>query len=100
MSCAETDAKTLPGISQPFPEIFDPANLLSNATSIQEVRRWRYVTTGLAFDCCEEGVDAPITSSDIKKCMIPRLRKKFVGIFLYATAPISLSSDSSRGVHS
>ncbi|BDA47280.1 Light-harvesting complex stress-related protein 1, chloroplastic [Coccomyxa sp. Obi] len=34
-------AKTLPGISQPFPEIFDPANLLSNATSIQEVRRWR-----------------------------------------------------------
>lgn len=34
-------AKTLPGISQPFPEIFDPANLLSNAQSIQEVRRWR-----------------------------------------------------------
>lgn len=35
------DAKTLPGISQPFPEIFDPLNFLSNATSIQEVRRWR-----------------------------------------------------------
>ncbi|EIE23416.1 hypothetical protein COCSUDRAFT_65904 [Coccomyxa subellipsoidea C-169] len=34
-------AKTLPGISQPFPDIFDPANLLSNATSIQEVKRWR-----------------------------------------------------------
>lgn len=34
-------AKTLPGISQPFPEIFDPLNFLSNATSIQEVRRWR-----------------------------------------------------------
>lgn len=36
-----TDAKTLPGISQPFPEMFDPLNLLNNATSIQEVRRWR-----------------------------------------------------------
>lgn len=36
-----SDAKTLPGISQPFPDIFDPANLLSNATSVQEVRRWR-----------------------------------------------------------
>ncbi|CAL5227180.1 g10094 [Coccomyxa viridis] len=34
-------AKTLPGISQPFPEIFDPLNLLNNATSVQEVRRWR-----------------------------------------------------------
>ncbi|KAK9819365.1 hypothetical protein WJX81_003558 [Elliptochloris bilobata] len=34
-------AKTLPGVSQPFPNIFDPANLLANATSIQEVRRWR-----------------------------------------------------------
>lgn len=39
--CALADAKTLPGISQPFPDIFDPANLLSNATSIQEVKRWR-----------------------------------------------------------
>ena len=35
------DAKTLPGITDPFPNIFDPANLLNNATSIQEVRRWR-----------------------------------------------------------
>ena len=35
------DAKTLPGISEPFPNIFDPLNFLSNATSIQEVRRWR-----------------------------------------------------------
>ena len=35
------DAKTLPGVTDPFPNIFDPANLLSNATSIQEVRRWR-----------------------------------------------------------
>jgi len=34
-------AKTLPGISQPFPDMFDPLNLLNNATSIQEVRRWR-----------------------------------------------------------
>jgi len=34
-------AKTLPGISEPFPDIFDPLNFLSNATSIQEVRRWR-----------------------------------------------------------
>ena len=39
--CVRADAKTLPGISQPFPEIFDPANLLSNATSVQEVKRWR-----------------------------------------------------------
>ncbi len=39
--CCLTDAKTLPGISQPFPEIFDPLNLLNSATSIQEVRRWR-----------------------------------------------------------
>jgi hypothetical protein len=39
--CAGADAKTLPGISQPFPNIFDPANLLSNATSTQEVKRWR-----------------------------------------------------------
>ena len=35
------DAKTLPGVTDPFPNIFDPANLLANATSIQEVRRWR-----------------------------------------------------------
>ncbi len=38
-ACA--DAKTLPGVTDPFPNIFDPANLLANATSIQEVRRWR-----------------------------------------------------------
>ncbi len=38
-ACA--DAKTLPGVTDPFPNIFDPANLLANATSVQEVRRWR-----------------------------------------------------------
>jgi hypothetical protein len=38
-------AKTLPGICDPFPNIFDPANLLSRADSavrpIDEVKRWR-----------------------------------------------------------
>jgi light-harvesting complex I chlorophyll a/b binding protein 1 len=33
-------AKTLPGISEPFPDLFDPANLLATA-SIKDVRRWR-----------------------------------------------------------
>jgi hypothetical protein len=39
------DAKSLPGISQPFPNIFDPAALLARAASsrqpIRELRRWR-----------------------------------------------------------
>lgn len=38
-------AKTLPGVSDPFPNIFDPANLLLRAASstrpIRELRRWR-----------------------------------------------------------
>lgn len=38
-------AKTLPGISDPFPDIFDPANLLARAASstrpIRELNRWR-----------------------------------------------------------
>ncbi|CAM6013661.1 unnamed protein product [Sphagnum balticum] len=38
-------AKSLPGISQPFPNIFDPAALLARAASsrqpIRELRRWR-----------------------------------------------------------
>jgi len=38
-------AKTLPGISQPFPNIFDPLNFLGSAgssnTPIRDVRRWR-----------------------------------------------------------
>jgi light-harvesting complex I chlorophyll a/b binding protein 1 len=34
-------AKTMPGISDPFPNIFDPANLLGSASSVQELRRWR-----------------------------------------------------------
>ena len=38
-------AKELPGISQPFPNIFDPLNFLSSAGSsnspIRDVRRWR-----------------------------------------------------------
>jgi len=38
-------AKSLPGISAPFPQTFDPLNLLSNAAGtangINEVRRWR-----------------------------------------------------------
>lgn len=39
------DAKTLPGISDPFPDLFDPANLLARADGsvrpVQEVKRWR-----------------------------------------------------------
>lgn len=39
------DAKSLPGISAPFPQLFDPANLLGNAAGtangINEVKRWR-----------------------------------------------------------
>jgi light-harvesting complex I chlorophyll a/b binding protein 1 len=34
-------AKTLPGISEPFPNIFDPLNFLGSATSVREVKRWR-----------------------------------------------------------
>ncbi|KAI8474085.1 MAG: chlorophyll a/b-binding protein domain-containing protein [Monoraphidium minutum] len=34
------DAETLPGISEPFPGLFDPANFLSGA-SVRDVRRWR-----------------------------------------------------------
>jgi len=38
-------AKTLPGVSNPFPDIFDPADLLQRAASsprpIRELRRWR-----------------------------------------------------------
>ena len=38
-------AKTLPGISDPFPNIFDPLNFLGSAGSsnspIRDVRRWR-----------------------------------------------------------
>lgn len=42
---AFADAKSLPGISAPFPQLFDPANLLGNAAGqangINEVKRWR-----------------------------------------------------------
>ena len=42
--CA-ADAENLPGISNPFPQLFDPLNLLgnaaSNADSANEVKRWR-----------------------------------------------------------
>jgi light-harvesting complex I chlorophyll a/b binding protein 1 len=38
-------AKSLPGVTQPFPNIFDPATLLARAASsarpIKELRRWR-----------------------------------------------------------
>jgi len=38
-------AETLPGITDPFPDIFDPANLLARADGsvrpVQEVKRWR-----------------------------------------------------------
>jgi light-harvesting complex I chlorophyll a/b binding protein 1 len=35
-------AKGLPGISQPFPNMFDPANFLGNADNkVSELRRWR-----------------------------------------------------------
>lgn len=35
-----TDAKTLPGISQPFPDMFDPLNFTKGAR-VKDVRRWR-----------------------------------------------------------
>ena len=39
------DAKSLPGITQPFPQLFDPFNLLGNAAGtkdgVNEVKRWR-----------------------------------------------------------
>ena len=35
-----TDAKTLPGVSAPFPDVFDPANFLATAR-VKDVRRWR-----------------------------------------------------------
>jgi len=34
-------AKTLPGISAPFPDVFDPAGFLNTAKDVNEVRRWR-----------------------------------------------------------
>eukprot|EP00891_Asterochloris_glomerata_P006972 jgi/Astpho2/6972/Aster-01829 len=38
-------AKTMPGISQPFPNIFDPLSFLSNAgssnTAVRDLKRWR-----------------------------------------------------------
>ena len=37
--------KTMPGISQPFPNIFDPLSFLSNAgssnTAVRDLKRWR-----------------------------------------------------------
>jgi hypothetical protein len=39
MSTAEY-LKTMPGVSAPFPDVFDPAGLAAKA-SIKEVRRWR-----------------------------------------------------------
>jgi len=31
----------MPGVSEPFPNVFDPANFLATATSVGEVKRWR-----------------------------------------------------------
>ena len=43
--CHAAVAKTLPGITQPFPNIFDPLNFLGSAGSsnnpVRDVRRWR-----------------------------------------------------------
>ena len=43
--CHAAVARELPGISQPFPNIFDPLNFLGSAGSsnnpIRDVRRWR-----------------------------------------------------------
>ena len=37
--------KTMPGITQPFPNIFDPLSFLSNAgssnTAVRDLKRWR-----------------------------------------------------------
>lgn len=45
MSDLSADAETLPGITDPFPDIFDPANLLARADGgirpVAEVKRWR-----------------------------------------------------------
>lgn len=38
LPCA--DLKSLPGVSEPFPEVFDPLNLSATA-SIRDIRRWR-----------------------------------------------------------
>lgn len=34
-------AKQLPGVTAPFPNIFDPFNFLGNASSVDDVKRWR-----------------------------------------------------------
>jgi len=34
-------AKTLPGITAPFPDVFDPAGFLNTAKDARDVRRWR-----------------------------------------------------------
>jgi light-harvesting complex I chlorophyll a/b binding protein 1 len=34
-------AKSLPGICDPFPNMFDPFGLVKNATNVNEVKRWR-----------------------------------------------------------
>lgn len=40
-----SDAKGMAGVTQPFPDIFDPADLLARAASsprpVRELRRWR-----------------------------------------------------------
>ena len=45
IALAPADARSLPGVTQPFPNIFDPADLLARAASsprpIRELRRWR-----------------------------------------------------------
>eukprot|EP00798_Chlamydomonas_sp_ICE-L_P019055 gene19055-25657_t len=36
-----TYLKTLPGISQPFPNVFDPVGLVDDTVPVVEIRRWR-----------------------------------------------------------
>jgi light-harvesting complex I chlorophyll a/b binding protein 1 len=40
LSYTDEYAKTLPGISQPFPDMFDPLNFTKGAR-VKDVRRWR-----------------------------------------------------------
>lgn len=40
LPCILADAKTLPGVTAPFDNVFDPAGFLATA-SVKDVRRWR-----------------------------------------------------------
>ena len=80
LSCAV--AKTLPGISQPFPNIFDPLNFLGSAGSsnsaIRDVRRWREseVTHGRVCMLAALGIIVQEQLLDFKGRPFPFVRGK------------------------